>query len=117
MKNKPIIIMFQDLKDAIENIPKCKGHVFKAHVSSYSTRRGVYFKTSLIKMKKLSCKGCEHCDWINDVFDEINNDWPLIGIENVINGGLYRIVACNESKDWESGMVDSYDLKLEEYKQ
>jgi hypothetical protein len=68
-------------------------------------------------MKKLSCKGCEHCGWLDEALCEICNDWSLIGINDVIDGNLYKIVACNESKDWESGMVDSYDLKLEEYKQ
>lgn len=26
--------------------------------------------------------------------------------------GLYEVVVCNETHDWESGYVDGYDLKL-----
>lgn len=29
--------------------------------------------------------------------------------------GLYEIVICNESRDWETGMVDDWELKLVPY--
>lgn len=95
----------------------CKGSVFLAKVQHFQTSasQGFGFSVRLKKNKKLSCPGCRWCAWQSENFAEVCNDWPIHGIENVKDKKLYTIEVCNESKDWETGQIDSWDLKLVEY--
>lgn len=94
----------------------CKGQVFKASVNNFTTRkRGFGFEIRLVPMKRMSCPGCEKCGWLHENFNEINNDWPILNIENCEDGKFYTIGICNELRDYESGMIDAWDLQLIEY--
>lgn len=106
------------MKIVIEPIPDkpCQGTIFKAQVNHFLTKKeGFGFQVRLIPMKKPSCPGCMKCYWQSDNFSEVNNDWPIIGIEKCEDGKLYEISTCNESRDWETGFVDGWDLCLIEY--
>jgi hypothetical protein len=55
-----------------------------------------------------------------------SEDVSNIGVQNAMESlvnlsecpdGIYEVVICNESRDWESGIVDDYDLMLVEYKE
>ena len=94
----------------------CQGAVFRANVSNCLTKSGFGFFVRLNKIKKLSCPGCNKCGWQDDNFAEVNNDWPIINIEKAEHGKLYTIGICNESRDWESGVIDQWDLELIPYK-
>lgn len=89
--------------------------VYKADVQHCQTVKGVLFSVRLNKVKKLSCPGCAYCGAIEDDLSNIGVDWPIIGIEACEHGKLYTISECNISKDWETGVVDDWDLKVTEY--
>ncbi len=94
----------------------CKGTIYKADVQHCVTKKGVLFSVRLNKMKRLSCKGCEHCGWLDDELSEIDPEvWPIIDIQDVEHGKLYVINVTNIAKDWETGFADSWDLKVNEY--
>ncbi len=94
----------------------CQGQVFKANVQNFRTKRNDFgFSVRLIPMKRMSCPGCEKCGWQSEIFGEISNDWPIVGIESVEDGKFYTISVCNESRDWESGQINDWDLCLIEY--
>lgn len=94
------------------------GLVFKASVKNVRTSdNGFCFKVALKHLKNKSCSGCENCGWLHDVVQEVNESWPIIGLESCEDGELYTIVPCNESRDFESGIIDSYDLKIREFKE
>jgi hypothetical protein len=95
--------------------PKCKGSVFRANVQHFRTSQGFGFTVRLNKMKKLSCPGCDKCAWQHDYFAEVCNDWSIRGIESAEDKKLYTIETCNESRDYETGYIDSWDFKLVEY--
>lgn len=104
-----------ELIDKIEE-KHCQGQVFKANVQNFRTRmNGFEFSVRLVPMKRISCPGCEKCDWQSESFSEVSNDWPIVGIESVEDGKFYIIDVCNESRDWESGQIDAWDLRLIEY--
>lgn len=46
--------------------------------------------------------------------DTVNSCISIIKVNDVPDG-LYKLVACNLSRDWESGMIDDWDLKLVPY--
>lgn len=103
--------MFEDIES--EALTSCQGTVFKASVQHYQTKKGGFgFQVRLVPVKKLSCPGCKSCGWEADNFGEVGNDFPIAGIEDCEDGQLYSITTCNESQDWETGMIDSWELCL-----
>ncbi|MCD6199292.1 MAG: hypothetical protein J7K15_12135 [Deltaproteobacteria bacterium] len=88
----------------------CKGQVYRASVNHYATDKEIVFTVRLRKLKKLSCDGCEFCGWLNEALGEVDADWSIGGICNVEHGKIYTLKVCNERKDWETGIVDDWDL-------
>ena len=104
-----------DLKLTSDDKESCNGIIYKADVQHCSTARGVLFSIRLNKMKRLSCPGCKQCGFIEDDLGMVSLIWPIIGIEKAEHNKLYALVPCNESRDYESGYIDSWDLKLVGY--
>ena len=100
-----------------KEVKVCQGTIYRADVYQGKTSRGIGFYVRLNEIKKYSCKGCETCGWQNDYLQEVNKDWPILDLENAVHGKLYRLTTVNESKDWETGYVDEFDLKIIEYKE
>jgi hypothetical protein len=63
---------------------------------------------------KRSCPGCGRCYGILGDLGEIDEHWPVLGIDAVKNGRFYRLTTCNESRDQETGYLDGWDIKLVE---
>jgi hypothetical protein len=53
-------------------------------------------------------------DILGDVVQSIGTQEALESIVNLhdVSDGKYLLVACNISRDWETNMIDDYDLKL-----
>lgn len=94
----------------------CQGSIFKAEKSLFRTERGFGLTIRLRKIKKLSCPGCSACEWEDDAFGEICNDWPILNIEEATSGKFYKLVICNEVYERGWGAPISWDLKLMEIK-
>ena len=91
----------------------CKGQIFKAQVSHCRTKRdGFLFSVRLVRQARLSCEGCDNCDWSFDCMGDVSPDWPIINIAKAEHGKLYTIGMCNISKDFETCIVDEWNLKL-----
>jgi len=106
--------MYNDTK------PKCKGIVFRASVSQWmSVQRDINFKKQLRVLKRKSCPGCEQCHWLwDDLSERMSEFYPQDSIiADVEDGKLYTIITTNLSTDWESGIIDGYDLEFIEYKE
>lgn len=95
----------------------CKGLIFQADVSCCPTRKGIGFFVRLNLLKRKSCPGCIRCAALYDAIGDVDNDWMPIGIESVEHGKLYRLEICNASRDWETGIIDDWDIKLVEFKE
>jgi hypothetical protein len=72
--------------------------------------RGVHMRKSLNFLKR-KCEG----------YNILDEDCSNVGAEEVMprivnidsaSDGIYKVVTCNESRDWESGYVDDYDYQL-----
>jgi hypothetical protein len=84
--------------------------VVRVQTSAWGDKRGVHIKKSLTYLRR-QCIG----------FNVLEEDVSAIGAEDVVSriinldkckDGMYQVVACNERRDWETGYVDDYDLKL-----
>jgi len=52
-------------------------------------------------------------DVLADEYSNVGADMELIMPERpVVAGDVVKVQVCNLSKDWETGFVDSYDLRL-----
>lgn len=84
--------------------------VVRLRATIWSDKSGIYTKKSLTFLRR-------QCDGFN-ILDE---DAKAIGAEHIIpriinldecRDGVYEVVPCNESHDFESGHIDDYDYKL-----
>ncbi|OQB69705.1 MAG: hypothetical protein BWX92_03844 [Deltaproteobacteria bacterium ADurb.Bin135] len=87
--------------------------VVRLSTEYYKRGRNFYYSRVISPLTKLS-KG-----W-GPFEDEVSNVGVREAMESLINlsecaDGIYKVVTCNESQDWETGIVDDYDLMLVEY--
>jgi hypothetical protein len=113
--------IFKDLFLAAKSEPipgeiECKGLVFRANRSQYFTGSTLASRTELRLLKRKSCPGCEKCGWLWDELrqSDFNN---RLDFDAVSHGKCYTIDMCNVSTDWESGVIDDYDLEFIEVKE
>ena len=91
----------------------CDGLYFRAEVSEYLSGNGdINFRQRMRPLKRLSCTGCGVC-W--DIMDCLNEQiGPYMDAsafpENVETGHVYKLDFVNITTDWETGIVDGYDI-------
>lgn len=78
--------------------------------ATWSDSKGLHTKKSLTFLRR-QCAG----------YNLLEEDAGAIGADEVVTriinldsckDGVYEVVACNESRDFESGYIDNYDYKL-----
>lgn len=84
--------------------------VVKITTYYYSTNRGLRIQKTIDILKK-KCKG------INVLTEDLSAIGAQEVAENIINinevrDGVYKVVTCNEHRDWETGDIDEYQYKL-----
>ena len=93
--------------EAEERKDKCTARVT---TTTWADKRGLHTKKSLIFLRR-QCDG----------FNMLEEDISMIGTDDVLpkilnfsecEDGIYEIVICNESHDFETGHIDDYDFKL-----
>ncbi len=91
-----------------ESEPKC---IVRVRTSCYVT------SGKLCKSKEVyTLKRKTEIDWFNEELNMLGGElWERILDLDLIEDGLYILQACNFSKDYETGVIDDYDLKLVPY--
>lgn len=89
--------------------------VVRLKTTAWSSNRGLHVKQDITYLKR---KSFGH----NILEEEIECTCPDDAFRSIVNlhecaDGIYEIIVCNVSTDWETGYVDSYDLKLIPYKE
>lgn len=99
-----------EVKKFAKQNESCKGRLFRCIINNHLSNDGGYVEQTRMKpLKRLSCKGCEDCDHIDDGMAEmLDNDTPLI-INNPVHGATYRLDIGNIGTDWESGYAEEWD--------
>ena len=92
---------------------ECKGIIYRGRVNAYINDKGKYvYQESMTPLKRLSCNGCDKCGWIHEAISEGIGNERLPIIDNIQDNALYEVAVENESRDWETGYIDDYDLVL-----
>jgi hypothetical protein len=96
--------------DSVEE-PQAKSRcVVRLTTSTWHDRAGLYQRKTLRFMKRLCVE-----------FNVLEEDAANFGAEEVVPritnlatcpDGLYEVVTCHESRDYETGIIDDYDYKL-----
>jgi len=71
-------------------------------------REGIIQKREVLVQKR-KCQGIYH-----HILDDLYEGVDIVNLDDV-KDGLYTLVMVNEHRDWESGYIDSWDLKLIPY--
>jgi hypothetical protein len=85
--------------------------VVRLVTSYWHNRSGVHIKRSLTYLKR-QCKGYNILD------EDVSNCDAETVLSHIVNineceDGVYQVVTCNESHDWEMPhIIDDYDYKL-----
>ena len=105
------------IEDKSEKV--CKGKFFRASVNGFMSADGTYtYQERMKPLKRMSCSGCADCDWIEDDLKEFINNEMFPAVEGGIeNGAIYTLAVTEISRDWESGVVDDYELQFVKYRQ
>ena len=89
------------------NVSRC---TVRVKTTVWADKRGLHTKKSLTFLRR-QCEG----------FNVLAEDVSAIGAEEVlqrlvnlgeVEDGIYEVVVCNESHDYETGYVDDYDYRL-----
>ena len=83
--------------------------------SSWADRRGLHQKCSLMIMRRHTT---EDADWFEEDVSCVGADEVfsrIINVHKCVEGKLYRVLMCNESRDWETGYVEDWDYQLIPY--
>lgn len=84
--------------------------VVKLTTTTWADKRGLHIKKSLAYLRR-------KCAGYNAIEEEVSATGADDTARIILNldeceDGVYEVVVCNETHDWESGHIDSYDLKL-----
>lgn len=96
------------LEEKIDTNPVCIGAFYRARISIYRTKRGFEKKISMVKLKRISCKGCIKCGWMED------DDAPVWGLDQVDHNEIYELTGVETSHCPVTGVCDDYALVFKE---
>ena len=96
-----------------EPVSVCKGLIFRGKRNAFINGRGEYvYQERMYPLKKKSCTGCNKCGWYNEMLEEDIGNGILPIISHVEHNALYKLEVVNINKDWETSIVDDYDLEF-----
>ena len=100
-----------DLTDVLAGEPKQLNRcVVRLRTTMWADKSGLHTKKSLTFLRRKS-----------EGFNVLEEDTSAVGAEGVLPrilnmdecpDGVYEVVTCNESRDYETGYIDDYDYRL-----
>ena len=88
-------------------VPRC---VIRLRTTAWANHKGIHCTKSITFLKKQSYG-------VNILEEEISAVGAMEAISRIVDlgmhdDGIYEVVVANESRDWETGYIDDYDLIL-----
>ena len=114
MNGIPIEKLREELRKPEPPKEECKGLIFRCEITSWvGSDNDVNFKERYRFIKSASCPGCEQCGFLWDDLHERTCD-PIYQtiLRNGDHGKLYELKVTGVSHDWETGIVDDWDIEF-----
>jgi hypothetical protein len=93
--------LFEDDKSVKAKV-ECKGLFWRGKLNQFlSSHKSIEHRISLRFLKRLSCPGCQYCDWYWEMIQEDVTETTHL-MDHIVEGGLYTY-SVHISKDYESG--------------
>lgn len=96
--------------DRTSPVDICKGLFFRLRLNTYYQDGRYVEKKEMRLLKRLSCKGCAKCGWIEENLREEAFGSPPIEIDEEVDQGIYIVGVTDISRDCETGIVDDWRL-------
>ena len=96
----------------------CKGKIYRGIQNAYIGSKGEYvYQERMIPLKRKSCPGCKKCGYLQDAINDelFNESFPIIN--DIQDQALYELQIVNESRDYESGMIDDWEIEFVKVKE
>ena len=89
----------------------CKGYVYRLTINQFITKDNrVIHKETMTPLKRESCDGCKQCGGLHyELRERIENNENIL-IESPEHKAKYYFAIDYESRNWETGIIDDYDL-------
>jgi len=93
----------------------CKGLIYRCKMNVFINGNGEYVYQERMRPRlKMSCKGCEHCGYLQDYLHEL--EWS-VEIEDIEHGALYKLIYIPDPPDYWSGISEDGELKFVKIKE
>ena len=84
--------------------------VIRLTTSAWADKRGLHLQRNIRYMRKL-------CIGYNVLSENVDTVDAMYVIKRIVNldkcsDGIYEVMTCNQSTDFETGYVDGYDFRL-----
>ena len=100
-----------------EEAEKCKGLFFRGFSSIFWKEGNLESREGFRLLKRKSCPGCEHCYWYFEMTDN-DVDCEAVSLpERIKHGALYSVDVTPGHEDWETGIIEDYDIIFIEVKE
>ena len=111
------ILNLVEINETTNDKNSCKGLIYRASVSSYSYDGIIGTRKTLRLLKRKSCKGCEHCEWMKDYVDEyiVNDFYNVDFLDKIEHGKLYTF-SVSFSKGYYDLYAEPGEIDIIEYK-
>lgn len=83
--------------------------IVKLSTSSYFNKNS----SSMMTTKKLYCMSSLSNGTLKDLIQDFDSDLPVNLYD--LEDGIYELTTCDETRDWETNVIDSYNLMLIPY--
>ncbi len=91
--------------------PPCSGLIFRTSISNYKTPRfAVHHDISFHLLKRKSCPGCSECGGYYDMLTD--SSYIIHYPDDIKHNDLVTLQYTNVHRDWESGIVDDWDVEF-----
>ena len=88
--------------------------VVKLVTTYYQSKRLTSDRFTIKKELVILKKQCSGYNFLTEDCQSMGIEECLSRIENINDcaDGVYKIIVCNESRDWQTNIVDDYDYRL-----
>lgn len=105
-------LTYARLKNKEKPYGECWGMIYKLSTSSFMRSGSYVYQEEMRPQKRISCPGCEKCKDLSSTIPDFLASGDPPHINDPRDGEWYYLAVTNETRDWETGQVDGWELEF-----